>query len=469
MKNLALVLVAAVAGGCASAPRPASTDALLITGGTVVTMDGDWRVITPGAVAIVGPTITAVGPAAELAAAYPAARTIDAGGTIVMPGLVNTHGHAPMVLFRGLADDLALMDWLQQHIFPAEAKFVDEDFVRLGTQLACLEMLRGGTTTFVDMYYFEDAIAEEVERCGMRAVLGQTLIDFPAPDFKTWDDATAAVRRFAERWREHPRVYPAVAPHAVYTVSDPHLREAHALATEYDLPLLIHLVEDRGELDRVRQRSGKSSIAVLDELGLLDQRVVAAHVVWPSAEEIPLLAARGVGVAHCPQSNMKLAAGIAPVPALLAAGVDVGLGTDGAASNNDLDLWEEIDTAAKLHKVASGDPTTLPARDAVAMATIGGARALDLDASIGSLEVGKRADLIIVRTDRLHQAPQRPEPNPYSLLVYATKAQDVDTVIVDGEVVMHKGRIATLDEGAVLTAARNLRDRIQAPPSPSLR
>lgn len=467
MKNPSLVLVAAIASGCASAPPPASTNTLLITGGTVVTMDANWRVIPDGGVAVVGPTIAAVGSATELAAAYPGATTIDASGTIVMPGLVNTHGHAPMVLFRGLADDLALMEWLQQHIFPAEAQFVDEDFVRLGTQLACLEMLRGGTTTFVDMYYFEDAIAEEVERCGMRAVLGQTLIDFPAPDFETWDDATAAVRRFAERWREHPRVYPAVAPHAVYTVSDPHLREAHALATEYDLPLLIHLVEDRGELERVQQRSGKSSIAVLDDLGVLDGRVVAAHVVWPSTEEIPLLADRGVGIAHCPQSNMKLAAGVAPVPALLATGVDVGLGTDGAASNNDLDLWEELDTAAKLHKVASGDPTTLPAREAVAMATIGGARALDLDASIGSIEVGKRADLILVRTDGIQQTPQGPEQNPYSLLVYATKAHDVDTVIVEGAVVMHQGRISTLDERAVVAAARALRAQIQTHSSAS--
>jgi 5-methylthioadenosine/S-adenosylhomocysteine deaminase len=378
----------------------------------------------------------------------------------VLPGLINAHTHAPMVLFRGLADDLELMDWLENHIFPAEAAHVDEEFVRAGTRLACLEMLRGGTTTFADMYYFEDAIAEEAERCGMRAVLGETLIDFPAPDHATWEEALAYTHRFAERWRGHARITPAVAPHAAYTVSAEHLVAAHALAAELDVPLLIHLAEDRAELERVRARTGKTSIAYLDGLGVLDNRMLAAHVVWPSPEEIELLARRGVGVAHCPQSNMKIAAGIAPVPALLAAGVAVGLGTDGAGSNNDLDLWQEIDTAAKLHKVAALDPTVLPARQALALATREGARALDLDGEIGSLEPGKRADLIVVRADGLHQQPQRPADNPYSLLVYSTRASDVETVIVDGRVVVRGGRVLTLDEAEVVAAAAALRARI---------
>jgi 5-methylthioadenosine/S-adenosylhomocysteine deaminase len=463
--SLACLVGAAPAGGW-STPAPAPV--VLVTGGTVVTMDAAGTVLADGAVAIGGEHIVAVGPAAELAVRYPAAERIDARGRVVLPGLINAHGHAPMVLFRGLADDLPLMEWLEQHIFPAEAAHVDEQFVRVGTRLACLEMLRGGTTTFVDMYYFEDAIAEEAERCGIRAVLGETLIDFPAPDHATWDAAMAYTRRFVERWRGHPRITAAVAPHAAYTVGDDHLVAAHALARELDAPLLIHLAEDRGELERVRARSGTSSIALLDRLGVLDDRVLAAHVVLPSAPEIARLAERGVGVAHCPQSNMKIAAGVAPVPAMLAAGVAVGLGTDGAGSNNDLDLWEEIDTAAKLHKVTSGDPTVLPARQALALATREGARALDRGDQLGSLEVGKRADLLVVRTDGFHQRPQEPAGNPYSFLVYATKASDVETVLVDGRVVVRDGRVLTLDAAAVVAEAMALRARIAgAPPAPA--
>jgi 5-methylthioadenosine/S-adenosylhomocysteine deaminase len=467
----AIAALFAMAGSLALAPsvvraaEPASAQrALLVTGGTVVAMAAAGPVIADGAVAVVGDRIAAIGRAAELAARYPAAERLDAGGGVILPGLVNTHGHAPMTLFRGLADDLPLMTWLEQHIFPAEAEHVDEAFVRAGTRLACLEMLRGGTTTFTDMYYFEDAIAEEADRCGIRAVLGETLIDFPAPDHANWDAAVAYTRTFVRRWRGHARVTPAVAPHAVYTVSNEHLQAAHALATELDVPLLIHLAEDRVEIDRTVARTGKTSVDLLASLGVLDSRVVAAHVVWPSAAEIALLAARDVGVAHCPQSNMKIAAGVAPVPAMLAAGVDVGLGTDGAGSNNDLDLWEEIDTAAKLHKVHAGDPTVLPARQAMEMATIGGARALGLEAEIGSLEVGKRADLIVVRADGLHQHPQAPAANPYSFLVYATKASDVASVVVDGRVVVRDGRVLTLDEAAVRADAAAWRRRIERRP-----
>jgi 5-methylthioadenosine/S-adenosylhomocysteine deaminase len=423
----------------------------------VVTFDAAGTVIADGAVAVVDGRIAAVGPAAEVVARYPGAERIDAGGMVVLPGLINAHTHAPMSLFRGLADDLPLMEWLRQHIFPAEAEHVDEDFVRWGTRLACLEMLRGGTTTFVDMYYFEDAIAEEAERCGIRAVAGETVIDFPAPDNATWDEAMAYTRRFVERWRGHPRITPAVAPHAPYTVSAEHLVEAHRLAAELDVPLVIHLAEDRAELAQIREKAGKTPVDYLDGLGVLDERVIAAHVVWPTESEIALLALRGVGVAHCPQSNMKLAAGTAPVPALIAAGVAVGIGTDGAASNNDLDLWEEIDTAAKLHKLVASDPTVLEAKQALAMATIEGARALGMEDEIGSLEPGKRADLILVSAGGLLQQPQPPAANPYSLLVYATKASDVDTVIVDGRVVVRGGRVLTLDEAEVIEHARALR------------
>jgi 5-methylthioadenosine/S-adenosylhomocysteine deaminase len=355
---------------------------------------------------------------------------------------------------------------LEGHIFPAEAEYVDEEFVRAGTRLACLEMLRGGTTTMVDLYYYEDAVAEEVERCGMRGVLGQTVIGFPAPDFATVEEAMAATRRFAARWRGHPRITAAVAPHALYTLSGEQMTAVHALAAELDLPMLTHMAEDRSEIARVLERTGKRSIAVFDELGALDDRVLGAHVVEAEPAEIALLAERGVGVAHCPQSNMKVGAGTAPVEAMIAAGVAVGVGTDGAGSNNDLDLWEEIDTAAKLQKLASGDPKALDARQALAMATIEGARAIDLEDEIGSLEAGKRADLVVVRTDAIHQQPQRPMPNPYSLLVYATKASDVAMVMVEGRVVVRDGEVLTLDAAAVLAAAAQQREPLEALASP---
>ena len=432
----------------------------MVTGGTVVTFDPQARVIDDGAVAIEAGRIAAVGPAAEIAAAYPAARSIDAEGGLILPGLINAHTHAPMVYFRGLADDLELMEWLEEVVFPAEAEHVDEELVRWGTQLACLEMLRGGITTFVDMYYFDDTIAEEAERCGMRAVVGETLIDFPAPDNKSWEEAIDYTRRFVERWRGHPRITAAVAPHSLYTVSTEHWREAHQLAVELEAPLLTHLAEGQAEIDRVLEATGMTSIEYLEHLGLLDDRMVAAHVILPTPREIELLAARGVGVVHCPQSNMKIGAGVAPVPKMIEAGVAVGIGTDGAGSNNDLNLWEEVDTAAKLHKLASGDPTVLPARQALAMATLEGARALDMEDEIGSLEVGKRADLIVVATNGPHQQPQDPAANPYSFLVYSTKASDVRTVIVEGSVVVEDGRVLTLDAAEVLEKATYFRNML---------
>jgi len=465
-RHLLTGIVLLLASGCRTGPPtgisgtsgPRSGDpGIVVYNGTVLTLDAEDTIVDGGAVAIVGDEIVAVGPTDTLLDRYPAASRIDAAGGIVLPGLINAHTHVPMVLFRGLADDLELMDWLENHIFPAEAEYVDEAFGRWGTRLACLEMLRGGITTFVDMYYFEEAIAEEADRCGMRAIVGETLIDFPAPDNATWEEAVASMRSFADRWKNHPRISPAVAPHAPYTVSADHLRAAYALAEELNLPMLIHLAEDRSEVEQLMASTGMTPVTYLDDLGILSARVHAAHVVWPTASEIELLARRGVGVAHCPQSNMKVAAGIAPVPKMLAAGIAVGLGTDGAASNNDLDLWEEIDTAAKLHKVASLDPTALDARQALRMATIEGARALDLDQQIGSLEPGKRADLIVVRTDAFHQQPHY---DPYSLLVYSTKASDVDTVIIDGRVVVEDGEVLSLDIDAILEQVNRYRDRL---------
>ena len=431
---------------------------LVIRGGAVVTMDGQGRVLERAALAVRGDRIVAVGPDAEVASRYPAARTLDATNKAVLPGLINAHTHAPMVLFRGLADDLPLMDWLQQYIFPAEARNVDEEFVRWGTRLACLEMIRGGTTTFVDMYYFEDAIAEETAKAGMRALLGQTVLDYPAPDNKTWDAALASTERFVRKWKGHPLITPAIAPHAPYTVSTEHLKQAHALARRHEVPMLIHLAETEAEIKQIRDQHGSTPVAYLDRLGVLDQRVIAAHVVWPTDEDIATLAKRRVGVAHCPQSNMKLASGTSPAPRMLKAGIAVGLGTDGAASNNDLNLWEEMDTAAKLHKLIARDPRVLSAREALELATIGGARALHMEKEIGSLEAGKRADIIIIGLDRPHQAPAY---NIYSQLVYATKASDVESVIINGQIVMRDCRVLTLNEPEVGAKAREYRNKIR--------
>jgi 5-methylthioadenosine/S-adenosylhomocysteine deaminase len=452
---LILALVVTILPFCASAAEQAD---IIIRGGTVVTMDSSSRLIEGGAVAVRGDRIVGVGTAAEVTAKFTARTTIDAAGKVVMPGLINAHTHVPMVLFRGIADDLELMDWLRNYIFPAEAKNVDEEFVRWGTRLGCLEMIKGGTTTYVDMYYFEDAIADETARAGMRAVLGETVIDFPAPDNKTWQAAMAYTERFVRRWKNHPLITPAIAPHAPYTVSAEHLKEVHQFSERHQVPLVIHVAETRDEVTEIEQKQKASPVAYLDRLGLLGPRVIAAHVVWPTAEDINTLASRRVGVAHCPQSNMKLASGVSPVPEMLKAGVALGIGTDGAASNHDLSLWEEIDTAAKLHKLNSKNPTVVNAREALEMATLGGARALHMEKEIGSLEVGKRADLIIVGMDAVSQTPVY---NVYSNLVYATKASDVESVIINGRIVMDKGRVLTIDEQAVKAKARQYRDQIR--------
>jgi 5-methylthioadenosine/S-adenosylhomocysteine deaminase len=452
---LVLALVATVIPFCAAAAERVD---IIIANGTIVTMDKSFRVIERGSVAVRGNTIVAVGPAAEIARDYFASRRLDARGRVVMPGLINTHTHVPMVLLRGIADDLSLMEWLQKYIFPAEAKNVDEEFVRWGTRLGCLEMIRGGITTFVDMYYFESAIADETARAGMRAVLGETLIDFPAPDNKTWEAGISYVRKFVEKWNGHTLITPAIAPHAPYTVSTEHLKQTRRMATELKVPLVIHVAEDASEIKTIQDKYGSTPVEYLDGIGFLDHNVIAAHMVFPSEKEIAILASRGVGVAHCPQSNMKVVAGVAPVPKMLKAGVAVGLGTDGAASNNDLNIWEEMDTAAKLHKLTWKDPTVLGARDVVEMATIGGARAIHLDKQIGSLEPGKLADLIVVGMSGAHQLPIY---NVYSHLAYATKASDVEIAMINGRVVMSGRMIRTINEVKVLAKAREYRDRIR--------
>jgi 5-methylthioadenosine/S-adenosylhomocysteine deaminase len=430
---------------------------LLVRGGMVVTMDATRRVIEDGAVAVRGGRIVEVGPSDILARRFLARRVIDARGRAVIPGLINGHTHIPMTLFRGIADDLDLNEWLTKYIFPAEAKNVTEEFVRVGTRLGLVEMIRGGTTTYCDMYYFEDAIADETARAGVRGILGETVIDFPVADNKTHEQALAYTERFLSKWRNHALVTAAVAPHAPYTVSAEHLKNLRALADRFNAPLVIHVAETRKELeDSIRDRGARPA-EYLARIGFLNGRVIAAHTVFVNDEEIALLKRLGVGAVHNPQSNMKLASGVAPVPQMLAADFAVGLGTDGAASNNDLDMWEEMDTAAKLHKLSSGDPRVVTAREALEMATIRGARALHMEREIGSLEAGKRADIVIVNLDAPHQTPRY---NIFSHLVYATKASDVRTVIIEGRPVMIERRLLTLNEPEIMRRARLFRKRI---------
>ncbi len=431
---------------------------LLITGGAVVTMDGERRIFDNGYVAVQGERIVGAGDARELKTkGYRPKQTIDARGRVVMPGLVNGHTHIPMVLFRGIADDLNLQDWLTKYIFPAEAKNVTREFVVAGTQLGLAEMIRGGITTYADMYYFEDAIAEETKRAGMRGVLGETVIDFPVADNKTWAEAMAYSERFLKRWKGDSLITAAIAPHAPYTVSTEHLNEVRALAEKLDAPILTHLAEAPTETEFIAKTYNTRPAAYLERINFLSPRLLAAHVVHVNDEEIAILKRRDVGIAHCPQSNMKLASGTAPIPAMLKAGLRLGLGTDGAASNHDLSLWEEIDSAAKLHKLISGDPTAVPAPEALAMATIGGARALHMEKEIGSIETGKRADLILVDMSALHLTPMY---NYYSHLVYATKASDVSDTIVNGKVLMRNRRLLTLNEEAIKASARKYQKQI---------
>jgi 5-methylthioadenosine/S-adenosylhomocysteine deaminase len=432
---------------------------LVIRGGIVVVMDDARRVIEPGSVAIIGDKIAAVGTVDEIAARYEATTTIDAAGRIVMPGLINAHGHAAMTLLRGVADDKALMDWLQNYIFPTEAKLVDEAFVRAGTRLALLEMLLGGTTTYVDMYYFEYAVAEETAKAGMRGVIGQAMLDFPAPDFKTWEASVAGTEKFLREWKDHPLITPAVAPHAPYTVSPEHLQTAAKLAADHKAPIIIHVSETKAELATMQERYQATPIEHLDKLGVLGPNLIAKHVVWATDAELLTLKKHGVGVVHNPQSNMKLASGIAPVPKMLELKIPVALGTDGASSNNDLDMWGEIDTVAKLHKVATLDATVVSAREAVAMGTIDGARAIHMDKQIGSLEVGKKADVIIIGLDGPHEVPMY---DVFSHLAYTVKASDVETVVVGGKVVVEKRVPKTLDQAAIFAEARKYRDKVRA-------
>jgi 5-methylthioadenosine/S-adenosylhomocysteine deaminase len=433
---------------------------LLIVGGAVVTMNSDRRVFENGFVAIKGERVFDVGAMADLKArGYTVGLRVDARGKVVLPGLINAHTHIPMTLFRGIADDLDLQDWLTKYIFPAEAKNVTRDFVVAGARLGLAEMIRGGTTNYADMYYFEDAIAEETRKAGLRGTLGETVIDFPAPDNKTWEAALSYTDSFVKRWKGDALITPAIAPHAPYTVSPEHLKEVKAFAERRDVPILTHLAEAPTETKAIAEKYNMRPALYLEGLGLLSRRLLAAHVVHVNDHEIEILKEREVGVAHCPQSNMKLSSGAAPIPQMLKSSLRVGLGTDGAASNHDLSMWEEMDTAAKLHKLVTMSPTVVTAQQALEMATIGGARALHMEREIGSIEAGKRADLIVVDLSALHLTPMY---NVISHLVYAAKASDVTDTIVNGRLLMRDRRLLTLNEEAVKAAARRYQKQVSA-------
>ena len=453
---LVLGLIISAATSAQAQRRMIPVDSI-IRGGTVVTMDGSRRVIDNGGVAIKDGRVVAVGTSAEIDLNYSSRQVIDALGKVVIPGLINGHTHVPMTLFRGIADDLDLQEWLTKYIFPAEARNVTEDFVRVGTRLGLAEMIRSGTTTYCDMYYFEDAIADETFKAGMRGVLGETVIDFPVADNKTNAEAMAYVEKFVSRWKGNSLIVAAIAPHAPYTVSEEHLKAVRAFSDRTGAPIVTHISETKREVDDSIRDKGTSPVNYLNRIGFLNDKVIAAHMVWPTEEELGLLKKLGVGLVHNPQSNMKLASGVAPVPEMLKRDLPVGLGTDGAASNNDLNLWEEMDTAAKLHKLISKDPKVVSAQEAFEMATIRGARALHLEKEIGSIEAGKRADLVIVDLDDLNQTPYY---NIYSDLVYSAKAGDVNTVIVEGKVLMRDRRLLTLNEATIKADARRYRERI---------
>jgi 5-methylthioadenosine/S-adenosylhomocysteine deaminase len=426
----------------------------------VVTMDAQRRLISGGAVAIRGQQIVGVGTQGEIAQQFTAPHVLDRPRDLIAPGMIDTHTHAPMSLLRAFADDQRLEDWLHKFIFIAESKNVSPNFVRWGTRLACLEMALAGITTYTDMYYFEETEAEVAKEAGVRAVLGQSVIGFPAPDYKTWQEAITASEHFIQRFRNDELIVPAVAPHAIYTTPDEALVAAHRLAMKYQVPLLIHLAETKTERDEALAKRKMTPTQTLEKLGVLDGRVVAAHSIWENDNDLQILRKHGTGVAHCPSSNMKLADGIARVTDMLKLGIHVGLGTDGFAGSNDTaDLILEMNIASKLQKVTQMDPHAIPAEQGFAMATIGGAQVLGMEKQIGSLEPGKRADLITISLAHPNSVPLY---NVYSELAYAAKAADVEDVFINGRMIVNSRRVLTLDQETIYREADAYRRRISA-------
>jgi 5-methylthioadenosine/S-adenosylhomocysteine deaminase len=433
---------------------------LFIKDALVVTMNPSGEVFKPGALAVKGDTIVAVGREGNLAGMEERAKEVlDARGGAVLPGLINVHTHAAMTLFRGLADDLPLMEWLTRHIFPAEKKMTGE-WVYWGSLLACAEMILSGTTTFCDMYLFESRTAQAVQEAGMRALIGEVLYDFPSPNYGPLEEGFEYTRRLIETYSGHPLISVAVEPHAPFTCSPELLKKARALSEEFRVPLIIHLAETENEVEAIKKQYHCTPVEHLDKLGLLSDRLIAVHCVVLSEGDLDLLSRAGVKIAHCPESNMKLASGVAPVVEMLKKGMAVGLGTDGCASNNNLDLFQEMDTTAKLHKVHHLDPTVLDAPTVLEMATIRGARVLGLENRIGSLESGKKADIILLD---LHQPHLTPMYHIHSHLVYAARGADVTHVLINGQWVMKNRRLATLNLEEILKQVRRLALEIKAP------
>ena len=442
---------------------PKSID-LLLTNAIVLTMDEKFHQYEPGAVAVDGDCIVAAGPEDELKNQYTAKDNLDCGGKVLMPGLVNAHTHAAMTLLRGLADDLRLDVWLLGFMMPVEREFVSPDFVHLGTSLACIEFIRSGVTCFADMYYFEEEAAKATSEIGLRAMCSQTVLKFPTPDANSYEKALEASQDFIQRWKGHPLIVPSVAPHAPYTCTEDIIQATIEIATSNDVPLHIHLAETAIEVENSKEEHGMAVIPYVEKHNLFDAKVLAAHCVHVGIDEIHTLHKHKAGVAHNPSSNLKLASGFAPVTEMLEVGLDVGIGTDGPASNNDLDMFEEIRLAALVAKGSSGDPTVVPARTALAMATRLGAKALHMGDITGSLEPGKRADLILVDISPLHNAPrfQRDPEGVYAQLVYASKATDVTDVMVNGQWLMREQRLLTIEEDELLRQANVYAKKIDA-------
>ncbi len=437
---------------------------ILFINAHVLTMDEQMNQYRSGAVAVAGDSLVAVGPEADVTKEYQGKATIDCSGKVLMPGLVNAHTHVPMTLLRGLADDLRLDVWLMGYMMPVEREYVSPEFVRLGTSLACAELIQSGVTTFNDMYYFEEDVARAASAAGMRAVCGQTVMKYPAPDAEAYEDLFAMAREFIKRWKDHPLIVPAIAPHAPYTCTAEILRASAELAKEFDVPLHTHIAETAFEVDNMRNEQGMPVVPYVKKQGLLEAKVIAAHCVHIDTGEMRTLLHAGAGVSHNPSSNLKLASGFAPVMKMLEAGLNVGIGTDGPASNNDLDMFEEVRLAAFVAKAVTNDPTSLPASTALTMATRLGAQALHLGRLTGSLTPGRRADLILIDLSPLHNSPsyRRAPDNTYAQIVYASKSTDVTDVMVNGQWLMRERRLLTVQQDELLAQAADIARKIDA-------
>lgn len=424
----------------------------------IITMDNDLTVLKNGTLAIVGGKISDIGDYNAVSKKYSSKNIINGKNTAVLPGLINTHTHAAMVYFRGMADDLPLKEWLEEHIWPAEKKWLCNDFVSDATGLACLEMLKAGITTYNDMYFFEDASSKAAKKIGMRAVLGAAIVDFPTVSRNSVDEYLSKAERFINEWQGDDLIVPCIAPHSAYACSPETLKKVKELADKYNVMIHTHLSETRWEVEEIKGKYGLTPVAHLKKIGLLDENIIAAHCVWVDEKDIEAIAKHKVGVSHCIESNLKLSSGIAPVPEMLKTGVKVSLGTDGAASNNDLNILSEMSTAAKVHKAVSNDPTVLDAKKALLMATKCGADTLGLGGITGSLEKGKAADIAIINLNKPHLTPLY---DIYSHIVYSARPSDVETVFVNGKLVVDKGMLCTADEEEILSKARQWRGKIR--------